>query len=92
MILTELRDYLREHGQASLQDMAVRFDMDASALRGALEHWIRKGKVRRLPPGTPCSGCTSCAPDTVELYAWVGEPPSAGAVSVTDCRVREGRD
>ena len=71
MILREIRDYLRQRGRAPLRDMAIHFDMDESALRGALEHWIRKGRVRRLPPGTTCFGCSSCAPQDIELYEWV---------------------
>ena len=87
MILTRLRDYLKQRGQASLRDLATRFDTDEDTLRGLLEHWVRKGKVRRLPGGTPCSGCTSCAPETVELYEWVGEKPR-GPDAAADCQVR----
>jgi len=89
MMLTEIRDYLRARGQASLRDMAIHFDTDEEALRGALEHWIRKGKVRRLPAGTTCSGCASCAPETIELYAWVGEPPAQKDAAVDVCSLRK---
>ncbi|HHH45706.1 MAG TPA: sugar metabolism transcriptional regulator [Thiotrichales bacterium] len=89
MMLTEIRDYLRARGQASLRDMAIHFDTDEEALRGALDHWIRKGRVRRLPSGTTCSGCSTCAPETIELYAWVGEPATRAADPVAECKVRE---
>lgn len=73
MILTELRDYLKQQGQAPLRDMAINFDMDPEALRPLLEQWMAKGRVEKLPAGTACQGgCSSCAPQTVEIYRWVG--------------------
>ncbi len=71
MILSDLRAYLRERGQSSLQDMALHFDTDPDALRGMLEHWIRKGKVSRMTNAScASSGCTQCNPSTVEIYVW----------------------
>lgn len=72
MILTDLRDYLKAQGQAPLRDMALMFGMDQQALRPLLEQWMAKGKVEKLPSGSPChGGCSSCAPNTVEIYRWV---------------------
>ena len=71
MILSDLRDYLRQRGQASLQDMALHFDADPEALKGMLEHWIRKGKVTRQTAKASCGdSCTQCDPATVEIYVW----------------------
>lgn len=73
MILTEVRDYLKLKGQAPLRDMALEFGMDQDALRPILEQWIAKGKLEKLPQGTSCGGgCNSCAPETIELYQWIG--------------------
>lgn len=73
MILVELRSYLAEYGRASLADMANRFDTDPEALRGMLATLERKGRVRKLPPGTPCqSSCCKCDQASPELYEWVG--------------------
>ena len=72
MILTQIRDYLRQKGQAPLRDMALEFGMDQDALRPLLEQWVNKGKVEKLPSGTSCGGgCHSCAPETVEIYQWI---------------------
>ncbi len=72
MILTEVRDYLKSCGQAPLRDMALRFGMEQDALRPLLEHWVNKGKVEKLPSGTTCGGgCSSCAPQEIEMYRWV---------------------
>ena len=78
MILSDLRDYLRERGQASLQDMALHFDADPEALRGMLETWIRKGKVSRYSAKASCGdSCTQCDPASVEIYSW-GRQPAQG--------------
>lgn len=73
MILTDVRDYLRSNGQASLRDMSMVFGMDQDALRPVIEQWVSKGKVEKLPEGSACSGgCSSCEPQTIELYQWIG--------------------
>lgn len=73
MIVTEVRDYLRTRGQASLRDMALEFGMDQDALRPVLEQWVLKGKIARLPEGSTCAGsCSACEPETIELYQWIG--------------------
>nr|VFK51115.1 MAG: FeoC like transcriptional regulator [Candidatus Kentron sp. TUN]VFK52538.1 MAG: FeoC like transcriptional regulator [Candidatus Kentron sp. TUN]VFK52858.1 MAG: FeoC like transcriptional regulator [Candidatus Kentron sp. TUN] len=73
MILSELREYLRLNGRAAVVDMAYHFDIEPDAVRGMLEHWIRKGKVRKLPEGAICgNNCDKCAPGTAGIYEWVG--------------------
>jgi len=47
MILAEIKRYLRQHGQAPLQDIALHCDAEPDAVRGMLEQWIRKGKVEK---------------------------------------------
>jgi len=72
MILSELRDYLKHNRRALLVDMSNRFEMDPDALRGMLQKWISKGRVRKLSGDTACStGCCKCDPATLELYEWV---------------------
>lgn len=72
MILSDVRDYLKERKRIALKDLVDRFNMDEDALRGMLGKWISKGNVRRLPTGTACgSGCCQCDPALTELYEWV---------------------
>ncbi|BCG64664.1 MAG: putative ferrous iron transport protein C [Methyloprofundus sp.] len=72
MILSELRDYLKQQHRLSLLDMANHFDMDAGALRGMLGKWVRKGKVRQLSTDKACgTSCCKCDPAMTELYEWV---------------------
>ena len=73
MILADLRDYLAEHKRASIGDMANRFGVEPDALRGMLEHWTRKGRVRRVEaPASPCAPCGKCGSGgTQDVYVWV---------------------
>lgn len=71
MILADLKDYLRQNRRAALRDMALRFDVDPDAVRGMLDKWMQKGKVRKLPAGTACdNGCCKCDPMATEIYEW----------------------
>jgi hypothetical protein len=71
MILSRVSDYLRERRRASLTDMALGLGAAPDALRDMLAILERKGRVRRLPSGTPCGGgCCKCAPAGIELYEW----------------------
>jgi putative ferrous iron transport protein C len=72
MILSDLKNYLKEHKRVALVDLANRFSMEPDALRGMLGKWINKGKVRKLDSGTRCGdGCCQCDPAQIELYEWV---------------------
>jgi len=71
MIITRISDSLKERRRASLQGMALGLDATLDALRDMLAVLERKGRVRRLPSGTPCSsGCNKCHPSNIELYEW----------------------
>ncbi len=71
MILTELKAYLAQRRESSLRDLALHFDSDVEAVRRQLALLERKGWVQKLPAGSACTGCSSCAVDTVELYRWI---------------------
>lgn len=73
MILSELRDYLKEQRRVALIDLVNHFGVDAEALRGMLGKWISKGNLRKLPSGTTCgsSTCCKCDPASIELYEWL---------------------
>ena len=71
MILTGVCEYLREHGRASLADLARHFDSDPSALEGMLARLEHQGRVRRLPLGERCgSSCCQCEPTSLAVYEW----------------------
>lgn len=74
MILSDLKDYLKSHEQVSLRDVAVRFDVSETAAEGMLEHWERKGKLKRLE-NSSCSNicghnCAACPMQCSMIYRW----------------------
>ena len=72
MILSDIRDYLKQRGQCSLSDIALHFDSDADAVRGMLDVWVRKGKVEKNAATPSCgTSCQSCDPATTEVYIWL---------------------
>jgi hypothetical protein len=74
MILQQLQTYLRTHPRASLAELTRHFQTDAGALRAMLNLLMRKGRVRKLA-SPACGGCSSCAPESLELYEWVSAGP-----------------
>jgi hypothetical protein len=71
MLLTAVKDYLAGRGSASLDDLATHFTMDAEAMRGVLETWIAKGRVRRVSDRLPCGTCGKCESARTDIYEWV---------------------
>ncbi|MGR8933007.1 MAG: FeoC-like transcriptional regulator [Gammaproteobacteria bacterium] len=75
MILSDLRDYIRERRRVTLADLANHFEIDADALRGMLNKWISKGNVRKLTTETACgTSCCKCDSSLIELYEWIDKP------------------
>ncbi|MCW8862003.1 MAG: FeoC-like transcriptional regulator [Rhodospirillales bacterium] len=71
MILSQIRDYMALRGRASIGDMANHFDADMDAVRGMLDIWMRKGRVRRIESTDECGGCSKCDPLKLEIYEWI---------------------
>ena len=79
-MLLDLKNHLRSHGQTSLSDLVNHYRVDADALRGMLDHWVRKGRVRRRDVAADCShsrGCCGCSGACLELYEWIDEQAAA---------------
>lgn len=73
MILSQVRDYLADRGQATLADIALHFDAEPEAVRIMLERWISKGRVERRKVEAACgTSCNRCDPAAMELYIWRG--------------------
>jgi hypothetical protein len=72
MALIDIKNYLRQHGQASLTDLSHHFRAEPGAVRAMLEHWQRKGKVVQVQAvsacGKTCAGC--CSAPAPEIYRW----------------------
>lgn len=74
MILSDLRNYLQQQRRVALIDLVNHFGADADALRGMLDKWVSKGKVRKTPLESSCgTSCCKCDPALTELYEWIDE-------------------
>jgi putative ferrous iron transport protein C len=72
-MLSSIRNYLQQRGEASLADIARYLDADAEAVRGMLQQWERKGRIERRKIKAECgSSCNRCDPLAMELYVWRG--------------------
>lgn len=76
-MLLEIRTYLERNGSANILDLSNHFRIAPEALRGMLDHWIRKGRVVRhdfagtcgnCGSGGACGGCGVAA--SFEIYEW----------------------
>ena len=82
MILSEVRDYLRAHKRATLGDLALHFDVPHEAMRGMVEQFVGKGRVRPLTFEATCNtACpTACDDTAMTIYEWVGHDGSGAPV------------
>jgi hypothetical protein len=76
-MLAELGRLIRARGAITLAEAARHLDASPEAVEGMLEHWIRKGRVRRVTPDR-CRCCTACGPEGPAVYVWVGHEAEAG--------------
>ena len=72
MTLIELKNYLKQQCTVDLLTLTQHFNVESDIMRDMLEHWIRKGKVRKTSKATKCcEQCYECDPLTLEIYEWV---------------------
>ena len=70
MILAELRDYVQARGEVSLGETALRFDMEPEAMRGLLDFWVNKGRIRKRMAAECGRGCACEWRERQEIYLW----------------------
>jgi hypothetical protein len=71
MILSELKQYIKNRQQVSLTDIANHFDVEPEAVRGMLQFWINKGKINQQLSGPGCGGGCHCDyKGSNEIYEW----------------------
>jgi putative ferrous iron transport protein C len=80
MILQEIKQYVKDRKQASLQDIAVHFDKEPETVRGILDFWVRKGRIKLQTQSPSCSGSCHCSANkSQEIYQWNAQ---LGSVSI----------
>ncbi len=73
MSLLVLKKHLQILSRASsVQELAVHCGVEPSMIRQLLQHWLRKGAVKRIGKTNSCgTRCHKCLPDTIEMYEWI---------------------
>lgn len=72
MNLLEIKNYLTQVKMSSLATLSGYFKCEADLMRQMLEHWVRKGKVKKFNREMMCGGkCTQCGSCAMEIYEWV---------------------
>ena len=70
MILSEIKRYVQERQTVTLDDLSAHFQTDREAMREMIEHWIRKGAVKKNMGAACCKRCTHCETPHLEIYEW----------------------
>jgi hypothetical protein len=86
MLLTEVREALKDRGSATLSQLSAETGIDPRFLDAALAHWEHRGRVRRhraLPSTCSPVACKSCplvplcgerdAAEYAEYFSWIEE-------------------
>lgn len=76
MTLTDLHNYIRDHGKATLSEISYAFKADAGVTERMLAVWVQKGKIRLHKPEASgqCRGCCSCDKNAGQYYEWQSTP------------------
>jgi len=76
MMLLDIRDHLKSVGSIAVRDLALQFKISQNDASCMLEHWVKKGCVRKQAAGSLCQGgCRSCDPNTIDIYEWIQDKP-----------------
>ncbi len=71
MILSDLRNYLKERKSVTLRDLMLHFDIDAEALRGMLQILVAKNYVQKTSAKEACgTSCCKCDSTLTEIYEY----------------------
>jgi putative ferrous iron transport protein C len=72
MNLLDIKKHLMQVKMASLAALSAYFKCETELLRRMLDHWVRKGQVRRFEQSMNCGGkCVQCGSCATEIYEWL---------------------
>ncbi len=71
-MMSDLKAYMAAYRRVPMTDLVNHLHADPDAIRGMLDIYVRKGRVRRLESELgDCGGCTKCDAFQLEIYEWV---------------------
>lgn len=89
MILSEVRNHIRQHGKVTLPELTEHFDSSPESLREMLDFLIGKGFVHREFLTPSCSGCSAqCDRHGVEIFLWGKQSISGSRPEASACGYR----
>lgn len=72
MMLTQLKEILQTRRLVNLYELSQLLQAQPDAVRAMLQHWIRKGCVKKCLASEGCgSKCVKCSPLMTECYQWL---------------------
>lgn len=73
MIISEIKQFLKKHGPATLGVIVVNINCDREVASAAIDHMVMQGRMQVIEPGDACacSNCPGSCPSriTEKLYA-----------------------
>ncbi len=71
-MLLQIRDFIRQEGVVSTQQLTREFALDLSALQPMLHVWERKGIIQKCHEPSACqSTCFKCKNQAPDYYCFV---------------------
>lgn len=70
MSLIELRQFVRNKGQVTLDDITEHFHVDAAKIESMMQLFIGKQLVEKQTIETKCSQCSCCSKTSEVIYHW----------------------
>lgn len=71
MLLKDIRTYLQQRGTASVEDVAIHFDIAPDTAEFALNYWQNQGKIRTQTASCGAGACGGCSSKGSAVYTWV---------------------
>ncbi len=70
MLVTEIKEYVKESGKVSLQELSTYFDMEMEAMKQILDA-IMDDEETSLFKKPSCGKCRQCQCHTRKQYQWI---------------------
>jgi len=87
--LRDLKSYLIEHQQVSLNDLSIHFKKPVELIQSMLQHWVQKGQVERIKIEACKKGCCQSGQD-MEIYRWIA--PENSKIPFVNCRLKNCKE